>query len=680
MKGLNYIFLILTPSLIAGIVSSSLLPQDLGVSFIALGIILLGVLIMHFTLSRKLRWLFSAAAILLFFSLGHCLMQLHNPQNIKDHYLNLEQTFDVHKITFTIDEVLKPNSYAKKYIAKVNTVDNRNSSGRILVSLPVDSLNENISLNIDDQATIITAIREITPPKNPYQFSYKEYLAKQDVYAQITLDQSLELLPSTHNSIKGLASKTRQHILDKLSKYNWQPDEWAVINALLLGQKQELTQELRDEYAAAGMIHILAISGLHVGILLLLLQGLFKILGNYKYIRVFRSILIITIIWGFAFIAGLSPSIQRAALMFTLVEIGLLFNRKNSGINALLISAFILLVFNPKLIYQVGFQLSYLAVLFILLLQPCVRSLISKERYSKNPLYHLKHLLIDILAVTISAQLGVLPLSLFYFHQFPALFIVANLVIIPFLGIILCLGMLLLLLSVADIDFPAFAESYAFIIRSMNNFVKWISGFDDMLLKNIYMSPSLVVAAYFGLFTLVVFLHKRTARNLQIFQIGILVFLATLYFEKSSIKERGFYVLQQNTQTLLAEKRNKTLSVFSEDSISEKNYTINGFLEATDINFIQQENVSSYYHFGESQILIIDSAGVYKIEDLKPDYVILTNSPKINLNRLIDHYPEAMIIADGSNYRSYINRWKTTCLKRKIPFHSTYEKGFYKIE
>src|SRR5690606_8574638 len=191
------------------------------------------------------------------------------------------------------------------------------------------------------------------------------------VYRQLNASP-LEVLVmnSEINDLQALAGKIREGIISRLRSYDFGPDELAIIQALLLGQRQEISQEIYSNYAAAGVIHILAVSGLHVGIILLLLNSLFKPLERLKAGRFLKLLLLLILLWSFALLAGLSPSVVRAVSMFSFVAVGMQLKRRTSVLNTLFISLMVLLLINPGFIRQVGFQLSYAAVFSIVLIQP----------------------------------------------------------------------------------------------------------------------------------------------------------------------------------------------------------------------------------------------------------------------------------------------------------------------
>ena len=253
------------------------------------------------------------------------------------------------------------------------------SNGAVLVNIRKDSLSSFI-LN-DDILLVSSSIDEIKVPLNPYQFDYSKYMKTLGVYHQIRISKN-EILQKVRGSytLGGKAEKVRNHILDKLKKSSLSPAELSIIQALVLGQKKDISKQRYREYAAAGAIHILAVSGLHVGIVYFIFLFVLSPLKRLPKGKVIVSILIVISLWGYAFITGLSPSVIRAVTMFSFFAFAKIINRQTNSINTLFLSYFTLLLLNPMWLFQVGFQLSYLAVFFILWILP----VFNKLYYTKN--------------------------------------------------------------------------------------------------------------------------------------------------------------------------------------------------------------------------------------------------------------------------------------------------------
>ena len=319
--------------------------------------------------------------------------------------------------------------------------------------------------------------------------------------------------------------------------------------------------------------------------------------------------------------------------------------------------------------------MSYLAVFSIVTIQP-------KLVKQWKP----KHIIINkfwkIATVAIAAQLGVAPISLFYFHQFPGLFFVSNLVIIPFLGIILGFGIFIIALALLDILPDFLVKCYEFVIDNLNDFVAWIAQFESFLLRDISFSIFQVLASYLIIISGLRYWSQKSAKSLQFTLMSILCFSITLVYSKYSLRENEFVVFHKNGGTILAKKTNRHLNIYYDiDSLSLQkdkaiaNYSIGNFIESKHL-----DNLSFFYSFNNKIILVIDSLGVYQSKLICPDYVLIKDSPKLNMNRLIDSLKPKQVIADASNYKSYVERWKETCVRRGVPFHSTYKEGAFTIK
>lgn len=223
----------------------------------------------------------------------------------------------------------------------------------------------------------------------------------------------------------GLASNFRESIISKLKKENFGEEELGVIQALLLGKRDDISENTYNNYTNAGAVHILAVSGLHVGIILLLLEFFLSPLARLPKGKTLKLLLVVLLLWGYAFVAGLSPSIVRAVTMFSFVAYALYLNRPANSFNIIALSMLFILLVKPLFLFQVGFQMSYAAVFAIVWIYPKLQKFWFPDNFIIRKTWQL-------LSVSAAAQLGVLPISLFYFHQFPALFFISNLLIIPF--------------------------------------------------------------------------------------------------------------------------------------------------------------------------------------------------------------------------------------------------------
>ncbi|MEZ4801852.1 MAG: ComEC/Rec2 family competence protein [Gelidibacter sp.] len=675
MKLLHFTIIKLTLCLIAGILTASFITVPVHL-LISCCIILMVILLISLLISKnkiqKTVW-FGIITYLTTICIGILVVNLHDQRQFKTHYSNIisVETDSSRLLSFKIREVLKPTAYHDKYVIDLLKIDNISVSGKLLLNVQKDSLSN--ALQVDDVLATSSTLSELNRPLNPYQFDYKNYLSKRYIEHQISVDKSeLIQIRSKANTIYGFAAELREKIDQKLKLYNFRTDELAIIDALLLGQRKDISQDTYNNYVNAGAIHILAVSGLHVGIILLMLNWLFKPIEWIKYGKLIKTILLVLILCGFAIIAGLSPSVMRAVGMFIVVAIGMNLNRPANIYNTLAISMLFLLLFKPLFLFDVGFQMSYAAVLAIASIKPILAGL-------WYPKLKLVNYFWQLICVTTAAQIGVVPISLFYFHQFPGLFFLSNLVILPFLGFILGFGIIVIILGLINLLPPFIAHAFGFCISTMNDFVSWVSQQESFIFRNISFGILFILVSYILIISVFSYFKRPHYQRLISVLVAVLILQGAFIFKKHQIRTNEFIIFHKSKFTLIGMKQNETLTVSDNlDSFTKtKDMSIRNYKVGNSIKTIESSGLKSIYGFHDEKLLIVDSLGIYNVKSFIPNYVLLRNSPKINLNRLIDSIHPKLIIADGSNYKSYVQRWKVTCEKEKIPFHQTSEKGAF---
>ena len=675
MKLLNFAIIKLTFCLILGVIIGYLFEVKLLHSFLisSLFLIVLGIGVLISKANYKQHIWLDLIIYTTTISIGILTVTINKPINHENHFSKhiTKSLSSSNIINFRINEVLKPSQFHNKYVIDILEMNTEKVSGKSLLNVKKDSTHSN--LKVDDILIATSNFKPIIPALNPHQFDYKKYLHQKNIYQQlyITNTELLKISNKKH-TIFGYASKLRERINNNLKQSGFKDNELAIINALLLGQRQDISKDIYNSYSQAGVIHILAVSGLHVGIILLLLNFIFKPIEIIKYGKTIKILLLLISLWSFAIVAGLTASVTRAVTMFSIVAIGLNLKRPTNIYNTLAISIFVLLLFKPMFLLDVGFQLSYLAVIAIVTIQPLLYKL-------WKPKFKIIDYLWQIFTVTLAAQFGVIPISLYYFHQFPGLFFISNLVIIPFLGIILGFGIIVVFLAFLNI-LPSFLASfYGNIISLMNDFVVWISKQEQFLFKNISFGLTEVILSYIFIVTLIYLYKQRNYKSVLLFLISIVVIQSVFIYNKHQIETNNFVVFHKSRNSIIGQKNNHEFVLnHSLDSIQLKN-------EKLVINYEVGEHITKTYYgplqpfyiLNRKKVLVIDSLGVYNIHSFKPQIVLLRNSPKINLNRLIDILKPELIISDGSNYKSYQKRWFKTCEAQKIPFHQTSKKGAF---
>ena len=676
MKTLQFPLTKVTLFFIGGILFAFYLKPELSAVFSALCFFALSFLVL-FVLSnqKKINALyFSIATYLLSFIVGITTLVVHNEYLHKENYIHSVVSDSSHFLGITLQEKLKPTQFNDRYVAKVNKIDGKSASGTILVNVRKDSLQHQFI--IGSKIFLKENIYKHKPPYNPNQFDYGKYLENKSILAQVYVDaQNIKVSDQIQKDGLYYSAKIRNSIIENLEKSNFNTTELNVIIALILGQQQDISPEIMLDYQYAGAVHILSVSGLHVGYIMLFLNFLLMGLPKTPKANLLKLLIIISSLWAFAVIAGFSPSIVRSVTMFSFVTIGLHLKRSTNNFHTLIISMLLILLFEPSFLFDVGFQLSYMALFFILWLQP----LLSKLWIPKNKVY--KYLW-DIITVSFAAQIGTLPLSIYYFHQFPGLFFVTNLIILPALGIIMAWGLVVMIWALFGLVPVFLVKPLEWSIRLLNGVINWIASFEKFIFKDIPFNIYMEMTLYLFIITCIFWFEKRNFRRtfyvfgaLLLFQVS---FLGTKYYNHN---QKEWIVFHAKKSTLFVERNAEKVNVYVNDTVLnvKEDRNLKAYVTANFCNEIESHSIPDLFYFGNRKILILDSLAIYSTQ-IKPNVLVLTKSPQINLERLLAYYKPEIIIADGSNYRSYVERWKATCEKQKIPFHSTSEKGFYRIK
>ena len=616
--------------------------------------------------------LFGLATYIFSFCLGIFSLMIHSGSNQKDNYLNQIRLVEIpHHAEIVLREKLKSTLYNDRYIGLVSKIDRKTCSGKIILNFKKNSLRNNF--RIGTTVRVFSTIVPHKPRLNPNQFDYGQYLTTKSILAQTYVEDSqFKLQPILVKDLFYYSDAVRSKILVGLQEVNFNAAELNVLAALILGQQQDISKEIVLDYQKAGAIHILSVSGLHIGFIVLFLGFILKYLPKTKWVNYFRLAFILISLWGFAFIAGLSPSVIRSVTMFSFVAIGLHLKRKTNMFHTLLVSLLLILLFEPSFLFDVGFQLSYLALFFILWLQPLLGSIWA-------PKHKIIQYFWDILTVSFAAQIGTVPISIYYFHQFPGLFFVTNLIIIPFLSVIMALGLLLMILLLLNLSPLFLARIVEKSIAFMNFIIHKIAAFDQMVFTEIPFNVIMVLSLYLLLIAAALYLKKPSFRRLLFVCSGLVLIQASFFYTSWRIHiENELIVFNIPRSTLIAERKGNCVSILK-DSRTSFGKTIQPYLTGNFAKVVKENTIPNLMYVLDKKIVIIDSSGAYP-KNVDADILIIRQSPKINLNRVVQSCRPKLVIADASNFKSYAALWKSTCIKEKITFHNTYEKGFYKLE
>jgi competence protein ComEC len=681
---------------ILGIAGNRLIPASSPVIIILLAI--LYSLILYFWKKKKisykytLRWVFGITVNTFLFFSGLLYPAVYEG---KPYLENInEQT------SFLLTEVIEiPEEREKTFKlileAKAGFIHDSIllTKGKLLAYVSKDSLSSEIK--IGDRLFMKNKFREINNNGNPYEFDYKRYLHNQGIRKQgFFREKEWHRVDSLKgNPVLLFAANLRQKLLGLYLSYGLSGDEYAVASALTLGYKAALDEDIKRSYSTSGAMHVLAVSGLHVGIVYIVLNYLLLFFKRIKGGLVLRALILLLSLWFYAILTGLSPSVMRAATMFSFVVIGNALNRQANIYNSLSASAFFLIIIDPYIFWAVGFQLSYLAVVGIVFFQPKVYRLL----YVKNKILDK---IWALTAVSVGAQIGTLPLSLFYFNQFPVLFFVTNLFVIPLATLILYSGILLFISS----SFIPFANIVSFILKwlvwFLNELVKLIETLPCSHISGFFVYPLEVPLFYLliGCFTL--FVLRKHARYLKMSLILILTLTGFWSFKFFTANTSRKVVIFNMNNSLAVNYLSAGQNILitedtSPESAKQMEYLAKGLWTR------YKSNMATYYSFrgnsiekegdnlfgqgqfwflGESTMVIADASLMKAFKSDYPidiDLLILTGKSYIPVEKIYSVFNPGKIIISPSVPYWLTDRYISELDAKNLLYHDIRSKGAY---
>lgn len=569
-----------------------------------------------------------------------------------------------------IDRKVGENSFSRSYYAQVENIGSVPTKGRVLLRHFTDSLR----LSPGTKITTYEVLKPLPQARNPGAFDYRAYLNNLQIYASIDLKDTAYSSQTELNRRWNRQITELKHLLShKLSKTQLSEDAKGMLHALVLGNRKALDRELVNQYAQAGIIHILAISGLHIGILVLFLSGLFRPLLRLRHGRWVRFGLLLFTLWGFAFFTGLSASVIRAVSMFSFLTLAQALGTFKNSLHFLWVSFFLLLLAHPPFFKSIGFQMSYLAVFGILWFWPVM------QRWWQPKSWFLKKFW-ELTGVCLTAQLVVTPLSVYYFHQFPGLFLLSNWVILPLFSAFLILCMVLTtLLTITSLP-PIFILIFNQTVAGMNHYIGWIAQQEAFFFDGIVITTVSLFLIYGTLGSLILFLKTKRITHLYLALFGLIGLQCNTFYEREKTKAiNTLWILHEHEKTVLLHQKNKTIYYLGNERPPEAARAFQDFKQYVPVKKVEPVNIQNFYIEQQIRLLIVDAERPYEESGFIPTHILLKNNPKINVERLLSHYNPSIVIADGSNAPWMVTRWKATCTQNGIAFHDTRKDGAYKI-
>ncbi|HJS53059.1 MAG TPA: ComEC/Rec2 family competence protein, partial [Chitinophagaceae bacterium] len=542
-------------------------------------------------------------------------------------------------------------------------------------------------LDYGTQLVITKPLQEIKNSGNPGGFDYKRYSLFQGITHQVYLKENdFEVLSTTNKKfLKEFIDDSREKVLNILRTNIKGEKELGLAEALLIGYKNDLDKTLVQSYTNTGVVHVIAISGLHLGLIYWLLTWIFKPPQKRKLnpiaIGWLRPIFILTGLWLFSLLTGAQPSILRSAVMFTCLVAGDSFERKSSTYNSLALSALLLLCINPYWLWDVGFQLSYAAVLSIVIFM--------------QPIYHwfyIKNRILDFLwklnAVTIAAQILTVPISIYHFHQFPNSFLLTNFLAVPLSSLILLGEISLCVLSFIPLIATFIGKILSWLIWILNSYIERVemlpfSVWESLQISVLQAILLLVVAAGSGIWLME---KSKTGVKYALIAFLGLVGLRTVSFMDANNRQQMIVYNVPQKQAIDFIDGRRYLFVGDSDILAD-DFVRNFHIKPSRIlhrietgtrfeNFHQQENLASYKN---QKILAINKTTYFSpLQNKIPvDLLLISENPDLYLSQLEKTFSVKQVVFDGSCPAWKVNYWKKDCDSLNIPYHDVSEKGAF---
>lgn len=626
-----------------------------------------------FSTKYKLRKVSGALILFILFLVAAIITNKKANKNQPDWYGN--QPFENKKILVKLNEpLLKRNKTSKAEAKVLALIDGENkipASGKIIIYFKGEI---NDSLKYGSEILFLSGLTKIKNSGNPGSFDYKKYCELNGIYHLAFAGQkNYKVVGNSPDYFKNILIKSRERIVEILANHFTDQKVRGIAEALLIGYKENLDKDLLQSYSNTGVVHVIAISGLHLGLIYVILVWIFSripVVKNKKLIYVFGIILLL---WAFAFLTGGSASVLRSALMFSCFLIGKNFFRKSSTYNTIAASAFLLLCYNPFYLWDVGFMLSYLAVIGIIWLQQPIYKLLFIKFKLLNEIW-------KMVSVTIAAQLLTFPLCIYYFHQFPNMFILTNLIAVPLSSLILFLEIILVSFSFLPfINYLGLAISG--LLKFMNNYIEWMDSFKFSVSDGLFGN----VLSTILLYSIVIcfFIKKRISFN--IFSYSALLYISVYSIENLKAltsKKIIFYNVPHNTAIDFVSGR--TFSFIGSMALNQEGILKNFHLKPTRVNMmLKQENNSnikitgSVIQFYSKTIIHIDTLKNLSSNQpqLKVDVLLMSNNNLSEIKNLCKKIKPGIVVFDGSNSMWKIEKWKKECEELNLPYHSVADKG-----
>lgn len=603
------------------------------------------------------------------FVLAHLSISLYDAKNDPRHYSH-SMGSEKQMVIASIAEVPVFTNYGLKLIVNLTCLKYRNEwkpvTGKTIIYLKKDSLP---TFHVGEFINIDSKWSYINEPKNPNEFNYKQYLEHKNIYHVVYSDYkhiTKNKYLGTDYSIELIGEKIKAKLVNSLRQSCLSENSFAICSALLVGFDDEIDKDVLSSFSHSGTLHILSVSGMHTGVICSIILFLFSLIDKTDRYKKTKCAVIIFVLLLFTTITGFSPSVLRASLMLSLIMLGKTFQKQSNSYNTLVLSAFILLLFNPFLIIDVGFLLSYFAVFGILYFYPILESM-----------YYIEHKILkwfwSSCLISISATLFTLPITLYFFHQFPIWFVLSNLITIPISLLVMFLALCIVLLHsfvvIQNILSKLTNHTVDFMIQSSNLSNRKYYGYIDSI--SFDSTDALFLSICIALFLIIV----RT----KSYKLVTLTFIVCIIWALSGIVKQYSQINEQEIVVFHIKKK----SFFVTRIGHHIYYDLNRITEAEFEKYIKPYTIkysnlilhhSSHpmQQLNKKRFLNISQSN-QKLNSDSVNYILVSHNSFVNLNTLKMSKP--LIIGDCSNTNKTLQRLKKECAKYHLQFYNIKEQG-----
>jgi len=657
------------------------------------------LLILHYlqlrTLTFNNRMIPGIGVTLVAILLGAGITGYHNHRTDNLHFANKGASYGTFIITIEDVPINKPTTI--RLIVRVNNRINNGTiqkcDGKVMAYFQRSV--EASGLRYGDQLIVTTSFKPVSPPMNPGVFNYQAYLSHQGVYHSTYIATSKWKLLKKANGFNLIrfATGLREKFIKLFAAQHPSQNELSVASALVLGYDDNIEPELRTAYQNTGALHILSVSGLHVGVIYLVLSGMLFFMKQKKWSNFLRAFILLSVVWFYALITGLSPAVLRSAVMISFIIVGDCLNREQNIFNTLAASSFLLLAIDPHQLANIGFQLSYLSIAGIVIFEPFMQKI-------WIPRFLVVRWLWMMTTVSIAAQLAATPVSLYYFHQFPNYFIFSNYIAIPLSSIAIYAGMLTLITTPVIWLTHQLADLFFFSVWFLNQSILFFGNLPFATLKNINLSVLETIVLYCIILSGFGAVAYRNKKLIALFICSLLVLGTNFLIDQHIYKKQKMLIVYDIAKTsaidffkgqtcysfcTLTDKKNDAqisyqvkgnrircgiVSIIQRDLYREAAYSPNdGFWKD-----------GLFYLFGKYRLIIQQGKWASRPIPLTPlttDYLLLTGNPYPDLSQALKRFHFKHLIVDGSNSPINALKWQQLCHEVGILCHNTTAEGAF---